>query len=435
MAVISLPYGEEFLPVEIADAWLGEVAMPRPVTPVADVTMLVRQALRQPVGSPRLERLARSGQRVVILVDDYTRRTPADQILPPILAELSAAGVRREDIRLLIASGSHRSMTEAEVAAKLGVAIPCQYEVIQISSDDDAQMVYLGVTSNGIPAWVNRAVVEADLCIGVGMITPHMDAGFSGGGKIILPGACGSRTVDAFHARQMDDPDNQLGNLDAPLHRDLEQFVGEQRRSGRVDSGGLLDFIINVITTIDEQVYQCVAGHFIRAHRAGVVYARQAYGVALKRRYPVVIAGSYPHHQDLWQSIKALWSGDLMVADGGRLILVTPAPEGFGGYPLLAEFLSRDPIQLRSELESGRLADPKCAATALMIQQRRKRLKLGLVSSGFSRSEAKRMGMAYYYTVEAAIQEAVDRLPKSQQYGAVGVLTHGGVLLPMISVK
>ena len=111
MAVIHLPAGDKILPIEIADAWLGEVAKPPRLSPAEDVSALVERALTQPVGSPSLQQLAHHGQLVAILVDDYTRRTPAYQILPPLLEELHSAGVERGNVRLVMAPGSHRPMT------------------------------------------------------------------------------------------------------------------------------------------------------------------------------------------------------------------------------------------------------------------------------------------------------------------------------------
>jgi nickel-dependent lactate racemase len=422
MVVINLPYGEKFLQVDMPDDWLGEVAAPHGVAPAEDVAALVRRALSEPAGSPPLARLARPGLHVTLLIDDYTRHTPLRQILPPVLETLLSAGVAPQDIRLLVASGSHRPMSDAELLEKLGAGLVERFPIAQTAADE-AQMVYLGTTASSLPAWVHRAVVKADLRIGIGMITPHMDAGFSGGGKIILPGACGEPTVDAFHARQADDPHNRLGQVEAPLRLDLEGFVSQHR---------LLEFIVNAILTLDDQLYRCVSGDFVTAHRQGVQVARQAYGAPIRQRYPVVVASSFPHHQDLWQSLKGLWSGDLLTADGGTLILVSPLPEGLGHYPWLAKYLSWNPVELRAGLATARLPDPKSASTALMVRQRLARVRVGLVTDGLSRQEVERMGFIYYPSVELAIHQAVTALPERERRGSVGVLTHGGILLPLI---
>ena len=108
-------------------------------------------------------------------------------------------------------------MTATEMKIKIGIEILNAYHIVNVPCRDERQMMYMGVSSHGIPAWVNRMVAEAEIRIGVGMITPHMDTGFSGGAKIVLPGVCSCLTVDAFHSRQAKIAGNQLGVIEAPM--------------------------------------------------------------------------------------------------------------------------------------------------------------------------------------------------------------------------
>lgn len=423
MATIDLPYGHKQLLITIPDEWLGEVAAPRPVAPAVDVAGLVRDAIRQPIGCRPLAQIVAPGQRVAILVDDATRKTPASQILPLLLDELQAAGVRQADICLVVALGTHRPMTQAELVAKLGEEAAHHYRVVNVPSTDDSQMAYLGTSSNGIPAWVNRCVVEAEVRIGLGMVTPHMDAGFSGGAKIILPGVCSSRTVDAFHAASAFIPENQLGMLSAPLRCSLEQFVAEKVP---------LHFIVNIILTLDGQVYQCVAGHSVHAQRAGVRYAIEVFSTPIRRRFPVVVANCYPYDMDWWQSAKGVWAGDLMTADGGTLVIVTAAEEGTGGYSLLPGYIGRDAEEIKGEIERGTAQDAKQAATGAMYGTLRRRINLALCSAGITPAEAEAMRMPYFASVEHAVGEAVTGLAEEDRAGSVGVLTHAGIVLPLL---
>ena len=77
----------------------------RPAKPAVDI---VRESLEQPIGAPRLREMARGLKRVLIIPDDVTRLTPAYQIVPHILDELHAAGVRDEGISFLMGLGTHR---------------------------------------------------------------------------------------------------------------------------------------------------------------------------------------------------------------------------------------------------------------------------------------------------------------------------------------
>lgn len=424
MASFELPYGQRRLPVTIPDRWLGKIATPQPSVPPADPLTLITAALDRPIGAPPLRKLAQPGQKVALIIDDYTRKTPIHLLLPPVLAQLSLAGVAPADIRLVVAPGTHRPMSQAEINAKVGAELVARYEVVNIPSAAASEMVYLGHSSNGIPAWVNRAVVEADLRVGLGMITPHLEAGFTGGAKIILPGVCSETTVDAFHAASAFIPDNQLGLIDAPLRRHLEQFVADYVP---------LQFIVNVITTLTGQLYHCVAGHFIDAHRAGVSYARQVFGTPVKRRYPIVVANCSPYDIDLWQSVKGVYAGDLMAADGGTLIIVTAAPEGNSNYPLAPGYIGRNPAELQQEILAGETADAKQAATGVMVGRLKQRINLALVSTGLTSTDAAAMAIPYYDSVEAAVEATINRLPPADRLGAVAVLPQAGLLLPLLS--
>jgi lactate racemase len=411
------------LTVAIPSEWLGQVAVPRKVVPAASAEELVAAALGNPIGCPSLAHLVRPGNTVAVLVDDCTRHTPIQIMLPPVLYQLKSAGIAERDIRIVIALGTHRPMTADEIVAKLGADVAGSYAVVNVPSTVDAEFVYLGTSSIGIPAWVNRAVAEADVRIGLGMITPHLEAGFTGGCKIILPGVCSSRTVDTFHSISAFIPENQLGNVDTPLRRNLEQFVAE-----RVP----LDFIVNAIVTVDGHLYQCVAGHPVDAHRAGVKHARTVFGAPLRRRYPVVVANSYPYDMDWWQSAKGVWAGDWMTADGGTLVIVTAAPEGNSNYPLVPGYTGRDPDQVRQEITAGTATDAKQASAGAMFGNLRRRIEFALVSDGLSRLDADAMRMPWFATVEDAVRAAVAKLPPSERAGSVGVIPDAGIVLPLV---
>jgi nickel-dependent lactate racemase len=422
MALINLPvdHNADTLSVRIPDALLGEVVRPMPVQPAADPDAEIRDALEKPIGAPPVEQIVRPGQRVAVIVDDITRETPTRLMLPPVLARLEAAGIPRGDIRVVIALGTHRPMTEAEIPVKVGPAVVQAYEIVNVPSWEEDRFVCLGMSSSGIPARVLREVAGADVRIGLGGIIPHVDAGFSGGAKIVLPGVCSDRTVDAFHARGAAVETNLLGVFDGPMRKDLEQFVGQQVE---------LHFILNAVLTREGELYRCVAGHFIEAHRAGVRMAQEVYCVPVARRYPLVIANSFPANIDLWQSSKCLWVGEKMVSDGGMLVLVTPCKEGINVHPLYPDYIGRDPDDLQKELEEGRVEDPNACGGAIPVGRMKRRIRFGLVSPGLSRVDADRMGFAYY----ASVEEAVDaELGESPEPACVGVLTHSDFTIPLV---
>jgi lactate racemase len=274
-----------------------------------------------------------------------------------------------------------------------------------------------------VAAFVNASVLAADVRVGVGMITPHLDAGFSGGAKIVLPGVCSLATVDAFHRASAFVEENQLGNADAPLRRMLETFV---------QAHAPLQFILNVVLHPDGMLHSCVAGDPVLAHRVGADQAREVYGVRLPQCYPVVVANAAPYDQDLWQSIKGAWAGDLAIADGGTLILVAAAPEGNSLYPLVPRYAGRDPDALQAEILEGAVEDAMQAATGVMWARLRRRVRLVLVSPGLGPETAAAMGIGYAENVQQAVDEAVLALLHTQRAGCVAVLPQAGVVLPVV---
>jgi nickel-dependent lactate racemase len=423
MAILNLPYGKGILPVRIPDEYIGQVALPTTIAPAKDIQYLVEEALRHPIGSPPLEKIVRSGQRIAIIVDDYTRKTPVSKILPMILDRLASIGVNREQVHIIVALGTHRPMTVEELDQKIGAEILEEYEIVNTPSDEQEEMIFLGTSSNGIPAWVNRRVAEADVRIGVGMITPHSDAGFSGGSKIILPGVCNSLTVNAFHAAGAFLGETELGQEDSPLRLNLETFVSE-----RIP----LSFIINVILNIDKEVIQCVAGHPLQAHRQGIEYAKGAFGVPIQKRYDIVVANCYPYDVDLWQSTKGVFCGSLVTADGGTLIMLTAATEGNSNYPLFPQFIGTELEELERKARNPEVPHAILIAESVKLAKLRNRVRLTLVSDSLPEESSKEMKVPRFKSVEEAIDEAIENISPQEREGSICVFPQAGITLPLV---
>lgn len=403
--------------------------MTPPLAAPAEPQALIAAALGGPIASPPLRILARPGQRVAVLIDDCTRKTPTVQILPHVLAELAAGGVRHDDIAIVVALGTHRPLSQAELAHKLGPVSQEGYRIVNQPCTDRGNFAAVGEMRSlpggrelpPIPAEISRSVLEADLRISIGMITPHLDAGYSGGAKMVLPGVCSLATIDAFHLASAFVPANQLGDPQAPLRLLLEAFVARHAP---------LHFIVNVVLGLDGSLRACVAGDPVAAHRQGCAAARQVYGAPVARRYPIVIAGCAPYDQDLWQSIKGAWAGDLVTENGGTLILVTAALQGNSSYPLVPHYAGLDPDLLRRDILSGKVESAAQAATGVLWGSLRGRISLALVSAGLTAEDAVAMRAAYHTSVEAATAAALSRLPASAHAGAVAVIPQAGVVLP-----
>src|SRR6185437_4686906 len=184
---VTFPY-PNIAPVDVPDANIMGVFAPRSVPSAPPVEQLVADALSQPIGASRLRDQVDPRTRVLVLVDDFTRPTPAAKILPVLIDELKAGGATLNNISFLTADGTHGCMTRAQLDRKLGTDVMSHFPVYCHRWRDQKDMVDLGATASGVPVVVNRRLSEADLIVGVGHIVPHRITGFSGGSKIVAPG-------------------------------------------------------------------------------------------------------------------------------------------------------------------------------------------------------------------------------------------------------
>jgi len=420
MISIEIPYGSETLTFTAPERNLGEVLRPNRVELPADPDAEIAKALAHPIGAEPLDTLAQGKSRVLIICDDLTRPTPADRILPVLVNRLNDAGVSDDQIMVMMALGTHRPMTDAEMIAKLGADMLRRLTVVNSEFHDKTKLRYMGQGANDAPIWIDARVLEADSRIAVGTIFPHPAAGWGGGAKMIYPGVAGEETVRALHLQQGETPRNLVGDVNSPVRASIESWT---ERVG-------LDFILNLIYTPKGSIYRAVAGHYVKAHRQGVRHAREVYGVRASARADIVVSSSHPADLDMWQASKAACISELLVADGGTLILVTPCPEGMGPHPEFAEYIgTRDPEALLDAVRDGSIPDPIAASGGATMARMRDRIQFALVSDGLTRDDAAAMGMAYYDSVQQALDACLRKYGPSAR---VSVVPYGAEILPLV---
>lgn len=413
---ISFPYNQsDFPPVEVPDRNLLGVFEPAAFDPVPDVRECVLRALEDPIGSPRIEDIARGKRRALILSDDYTRQTPVDVIIPILEQKLRSAGV--EDIRILVALGTHRPMTEEEKLARFGLDICARFEIINHEYNNPEALVTLGGRFQ-----VNRAVLEADLVIGLGQIAPHRIAGYSGGAKIVLPGISGAEGIARTHWIGGKEPgEKMLGFADNPVRDEMNECA---RLAG-------LQFIVNVICDPRGRLIDMVAGDFVQAHLKGCDLARDVFGVCVPEQADIVIADSYPKDIELWQAAKALYAADLMVKPGGVVILVSPCVEGVSrAHPLILERGYTTEQDILCEVDSGQLTNLSVASHCLRVGRLIKDKARGImVKNGIPREDQIHLGFIPAQTPQEALEKAFELVGAN---ASVAVLRHGGEALPVV---
>jgi len=407
----SLPYGKVNLSFSLPDVDVYEIE-PNAVNPLPNVKEEIMQSLRS------LDMIVRAGRKIAIVADDITRPTPTKEILPQLLDYLNEKGVRDDDITLLVALGTHRPMTQQELVDKYGEAMN-RVEVIQPDFRDPEKLVKVGVMPNGSPIEVNKEIERVDIAIGVGMIVPHHVSGFSGGSKIILPGISGEKTVGEMHLLSARLRRSFLG-VEKNQVRDLMDIVAERAK---------LRGLINVVVDGTGNVTWIGAGTVSEVFREGVREARKVYEVKTPSNLDLVIASSYPADIEFWQAHKSLYPADMVLREGGTLILLTPCPEGVARtHPEVLELARLTPEEIDRRVRSGLVSDPVGAANSMVWSKIRSRIKVVLVSEGISEQEARSLGFEWY----GSLQEAIDREINKFEKPRVGVMRNAPELLPNV---
>nr|WP_320145313.1 nickel-dependent lactate racemase [uncultured Anaeromusa sp.] len=325
MAVVKIPYSKGFIEAQIDDARLVGVLESKAhhYKPEAGEQELVKKALENPIGSPRLRDLVKGKNKIVIIASDHTRPVPS-KIMAPIMLEEIRSGNPNADITFLIATGFHRPTTKEELIGKFGEKVVAEEKIVVHNAFAPETMVNIGKLPSGGDIVINKLAVEADLLISEGFIEPHFFAGFSGGRKSVLPGVVSKVTVLANHNSRFIASDKaRTGNLEGnPIHIDMLYAAKTAK----------LQFILNVVIDADKKIIKAFAGNLEKAHAEGTKFAGELANVAAK---PADIAitsnGGYPLDQNIYQAVKGMSAAEATCRKGGVIIICAACNDGHGG--------------------------------------------------------------------------------------------------------
>jgi len=320
---MKLKYGKEEIQLPIQDENIIKILNLKKQKALLNPENRLRSLLKNPTNSLSLGDLIiqKKAKKILVIVNDITRPTPYEVILPPLLNELHQIGIKKEDIIFMVATGIHRSNSQEEIKEMFGVNIFSAYKFINHDCDD-SHLKDLGKLKSGNKLWVDPIVSDIDFIITTGVIVPHYFAGFSGGRKSILPGICGRKTIEANHANMVH-PDARAGNLKGnPVHEEMQEAA---EKVG-------VDFNINVITDENHKIVEIVAGELLTSWRHGVEVCKKIYLCPIEKKADVVIAsaGGYPKDINVYQAQKALNNAYQAIKPGGTIILLAECLEGYG---------------------------------------------------------------------------------------------------------
>jgi nickel-dependent lactate racemase len=386
----------------------------------------IKRALDQPIGSPKIEELARPGMDVVLLFDDLQRPTPVHLALPEILNRLNRAGVPDNRITGICSLGTHPIPTLDQLKMKVGQEVFSRLENRIFPHDPHASdNVIIGKTHRGTVVEVNRYVAFADLIIGVGECMPHPCAGFGGGSKIIMPGVCSYRSVADHHFTWMRHRNSRVNFLDG------NSFYEEIVDAGRI---ARLSFKLDFIMNEKKEIIRAFAGDPVEEHREASKFATSLYLVPLQNLADVTITSAFPLEIGV-QATKALTMAGFCTRSGGAIIWVAPQKQAGPIMPLIKEMGSSESAgDFHRRLIQGDVPDHlrsfgiSYIMQVVFFKELAEKFNVVHVTEGFSPEQVKMMKFSYSANMEEAIGQVSKKLPQA----AVAIFPSGGNIIPEV---
>ena len=418
---VRLDYGVDGLEVDLPRERLTII---EPVfrSAVADPRAALIAALRAPLGRPPLREIVRRGQTVAISVCDITRAQPRQEMLAALFAEMP--GIAAEDITILIATGTHRGSTAAELEAMLGRDIACRYRVVNHDSRDRASLACIGRTSTGVAVHLNRAWINADIRITTGFVEPHFFAGFSGGPKMVAPGLAGLDTVLVLHdAQRIGHPNATWGITEGnPIHDDVREIA---RMAG-------VDFSVDVTLNRDQKITAVFAGELFAEHRAACEAAMRDAMRAVDAPFDVVLTtnSGFPLDQNLYQAVKGMSAAAKVVKPGGTIVCAAECRDGLPAHGSYGEVLASQssPEKLLAMITSPGYSIPDQWQVQIQAQLQMKATVM--VKTGGLTPDAVRA--AHFQPVDDVGAAVSDAMRHAGPHATLCVLPHGPQTIPYL---
>jgi lactate racemase len=420
---VRLAYGDHGLAVSMP-AGPTTVVTPEFAPGVAEPRAELIRAMRQPVAGPPLRERVRAHQTVAISLCDATRPQPREAMITAILEELDGV-ISLDDVVLLVATGTHRGNTDAEIRAMLGDDIVGSVRVVNHDARDPGSLTWCGTFGNGVPVWLNRLWVEADVRITTGFVEPHFFAGFSGGPKLVAPGLAGLETVLVLHdARRIGHPNARWGICEGnPVHDDIRAAAAATD----------VDFALDVVLNRDKEIVAAFGGDLLAMHAAARAVSGRLSMARVPAPFDVVVTtnSGFPLDQNLYQAVKGMSAAATIVKPGGFIVCAAECRDGFPDHGSYREVLASaaSPRALLAEIESRERTVPD--QWQVQIQAKVQTMAdVGVYSSYISDDDLRAAHLEPVHDVAAAVEAALAARGPSAR---VCVLPEGPQTIPYLA--
>jgi nickel-dependent lactate racemase len=422
MASYQLSFGSEKAEFDLPQGWKPlTYAVPREIKPEKDARQLFERAISNPVDAPHLDDLLKNASSAAIVIDDDTRPTPVDRILPLITDYLTSHGVKKSEVVIVIGVGTHHPMSDEAIRKRVGSKVYDTFRVVNHNSLAD-DLVEVGTLSNGQSLKINRVVTEADVKIGLGSAIPHPANGFGGGPKLIFPGISNYDAIHRHHIGNFVKPHAYVGNL-----KNNEFYAGICEATSMVD----FDYLFNCVLNYREEVVDLVSGKPIPAFERAVQMTIENCGFDIEQKADVTILSCFPYTV-IPQIFKPLRAASLVTKEGGLMILVAknlgPLPEGL--MAMLQFAAGQDNDKLMASMLEGKLTSygaPLNLNFYVPILRALKAFRCVVVTTEIPPDTIEGMGLTHFDDLQAAI----DHYDRVEPPATAHIFSAGGMTLPI----
>ena len=417
---VQLAYGKKGYKLKVPANF--DVIEPKFIKEVGSAKEEINKALLFPINSKPLRSLLEGKNDIAISVCDITRAQPRKVVIETIVEHIKDL-IPISNIKILIATGTHRANTKDELIEMLGKEIVETLNVINHVCDDKESLIEMPTSLDDVNVLLNKHWVNADFRITTGFVEPHFFAGFSGGSKLVAPGLAGLKTIMKLHNyKRLNNPNSIWGEVEKnPIQQDVRKIAKETG----------VDFTLDVALNRDQKITNVFSGDLIDSHNEACNFARETAMVQVSQPYDLVITSNsgYPLDQNLYQTVKGLSAASQIVKDNGEILCLSECSDGIPShgkfYSLLSEF--SDPEQVE-----GMLSDPNFHCQdqwqVQILSQIAKKSNINLYTEGLSDKEIKN---AFMFNAPDP-QRFIDQKVKENTNIRGCVLPEGPITIPVL---
>ncbi|MFQ5822619.1 MAG: nickel-dependent lactate racemase [bacterium] len=422
---VPLAYGKEILKLKLKSKHLLGILKPNKVTVQQTPKFLISKSLKFPISTLKFEEIFHHREKTVIIVPDKTRQCGASIFLPILVDRLNSVGIEDQDIKIILATGSHSTHMSQEIEQIVGFEIFKRIKIIEHDCHNSDELAYLGVTKFGTAVYINRHVVNAERLIVTGTAVHHYFAGYGGGPKMINPGCAGYETITRNHAMTID---AETGNIHPKCRASV--LVGNPVMEDIIDSMKFIraDFLLETILNENSEIIQVFSGDLFEAHQKACETVDSFYKIPIPKKADLVVVscGGYSKDVNFIQAHKSIQNAFNAVKRGGVILILAECRDGIGSQTFLEWFNYSDDGALRKALRQKYKLN---GTTALSLKMKTQAAKIIMISK-LKKDLVENLGMLPASTLEEGWSLACSLL--SEDFKCY-VIPNGSLTLPFIN--